>query len=40
MKKDSIIPLTQKIDNSLSSSNIDYQIIVCNDGSTDNTLKF
>ena len=38
-EESSILPITQKIDNSLSSANIDYQIIVCNDGSTDNTLK-
>ena len=38
-EEESIVPLTQKIDKSLRKSNIDYQIIVCNDGSTDNTLK-
>ena len=38
-EESSILPITQKIDNSLSSANIDYQIIVCNDGSTDNTYK-
>lgn len=39
-EEDSIVPLTQKIDKALRSSNLDYQIIVCNDGSTDNTLKY
>ena len=38
-EEDAIYSTIEELDNALKMANIDYEIIIVNDGSTDNTLK-